>query len=354
MKQKILYAIISICVVLTTCSAVSVPRVSAQPPEPSQPVPSSGSSGVTVFINLQWVGGDVNLTYDIYLGTINPPPLVMANQSDPFFKPERLLLNTTYYWQIVTHNSAEETTIGPIWDFTTAMNQPPFRPKVLDGPPQAGKGIPLEFMTVAPDPEGDNVSYQWDWGDGNISEWFGPYTFGERTIASHQWDENGTYNIRVRARDDLGKTSGWSLSYNVSIAPQVQMTNCKAGYLYIVFLTYYKTYGYIYSLDLLGISLIIDAGGIGMRVDATGSDSVRTVIFEMQNKFFEDVRWNATSNNQTGNSFQGFFVLDDGLYDTTAYAYDAEGRLIDKATQSYVVYYQWKFFFLKQILGGGT
>lgn len=337
---------------LTTFSTIGLPYVSAEPPaEPSQPIPSLGSSGVTVFIDLQWTGGDVNLTYDVYFGTESPPPLVVANQSETIYEPDRLQLNTTYYWQIVAHNNQQESTSGPIWSFTTASNQPPFKPKVLDGPPKAGKGIPLEFMTVAPDPEGDRVYYQWDWGDGNVSEWFGPYEFGERTTATHQWAENGSYDITVHAKDEYGKQSTWSSAYQVTIASQVQLTNCKSGYLYFVFLTFDKTYGYIYSLDLLNVSLIISTGG--MTVDATGSDSVRTVIFEMKNKFLEDQQWNATSNNLTGSFFEGYFALNDGLYETTAYAYDANGRLIDKAIRQYVIYYEWKFILLKQLLGIG-
>jgi hypothetical protein len=353
MKKKILHYVICVSVVLTTFSAIGIPYVSADPPvEPSQPVPSSGSSSVTIFVDLQWTTGDVNLTYDVYFGTENPPPLLMVNQSGTIFEPDRLSLNTTYYWQIVAYNILQESTPGPIWSFTTAGNQPPFKPTVLDGPPKAGKGIPLEFLTVAPDPEGDNVSYQWDWGDGNVSEWYGPYAFGEQTNATHVWADNGSYEVKVRARDDLGKESGWSKAYDVTIAPQVQMSNCKPGYLYFVFLTFDKTYGYIYSLDLLGVSLIISTGG--MRVDASGSDSVRTVIFEMQNKFLEDQRWNATSNNLTGSAFEGYFYLNDGLYETTASAYDSAGRLIDRATRSYVIYYEWKFILMKQLLGLGT
>jgi hypothetical protein len=353
MKKKILHYMICVSVVLTTFSAIGIPYVSADPPvEPSQPVPSSGSSGVTVFVDLQWTTGDVNLTYDVYFGTENPPPLIVANQSETIYEPGRLSLNSMYYWQIVSHNNLQESTSGPIWNFITAGNSPPFKPTVLDGPPKAGKGIPLEFSTVAPDPEGDNVSYQWDWGDGNVSDWFGPYEFGERTSATHEWADNGSYDIKVRARDDSGKLSGWSKVYNVTIAPQVQLSNCKPGYLYFVFLTFDKTYGYIYSLDLLGVSLIISTGG--MRVDAAGSDSVRTVIFEMQNKFLEDQRWNATSNNQTGTAFEGYFYLNDGVYETTASAYDDAGRLIDRATRSYVIYYEWKFVLLKQLLGLGT
>ncbi|HWR63778.1 MAG TPA: PKD domain-containing protein [Candidatus Thermoplasmatota archaeon] len=350
MKKKLLHYMIGVSVLLTTFSAIGIPYVSADPPvEPYQPIPSAGSSSVTVFVDLQWTSGDVNTTYDVYFGIENPPPLVLVNQSVAVFEPDRLLLNTTYYWQIVAHNIFQESTSGPIWNFTTAGNQPPFKPKVLDGPPQAGKGIPLEFMTVAPDPEGDQVSYQWDWGDGNVSDWFGPFDFGQRTSAIHEWADNGTYEVKVRARDELGKQSSWSSAYNVTIAPQVELSNCKPGYLYFVFLTFDKTYGYIYSLDLLGVSLIISTGG--MRVFAGGSDSVNTVVFEMQNKFLDDQRWNATSINETGNAFEGYFYLNDGLYETTAYAYDSEGRLIDRATRNYVIYYEWKFIILKQLLG---
>ena len=344
---------ISISVLLTTLSAIGIPYVSADPPvEPSQPIPSPGSSSVTVFADLKWTTGDVTLTYDVYFGTENPPSLILVNQSETFYEPERLLLNTTYYWQIVAHNIFQETTAGPIWNFTTAENQPPFKPTVFDGPPKAGRNIPLEFSTVAPDPEGDKVSYQWDWGDGNVSDWYGPYEFGQRTTATHEWAENGSYEVKVRARDELMKQSGWSKVYNVSIAPQVELSNCKPGYLYFVFLTFDKTYGYIYSLDLLGVSLIISTGG--MRVNAAGSDSVHTVVFEMQNKFLEDQRWNATSTNETGSAFEGYFFLNDGLYETTAYAYDGAGRLIDRASRSYVIYYEWKFILIKQLLGLGT
>jgi hypothetical protein len=350
MKKKCMLYIVCIGMLLATFSTIGVPYASAAPPaEPSQPVPSQGSTGVTVFIDLQWTCGEENLTYDIYFGTENPPPLFVVNQSATIFEPDRLLLNTTYYWQIIAYNNQQESTQGPIWSFTTAGNQAPFKPTVLDGPPAAGPKIPLDFSTVAADPEGDQVYYQWDWGDGNVSEWFGPYDFGEHSSATYQWEQNGSYDIKVRAKDTSGKISSWSSAYYVTVAPQIQMANCKPGYLYLRFLTFDKTYGYIYSLDLLGMSLIISTGG--MVVDATASDSVHTVIFQMKNRFIEDQQWNATSNNLTGNSYEGYFILNDGLYETTASAYDGSGRLIDRATRQYVIYYEWKFILMKQLLG---
>jgi hypothetical protein len=352
MKKKFIQCIVCAVMLLATFSTIGISYVSAEPPiEPIQPVPSNGSSGVTVFVDMQWTCNEENLTYDIYFGTETPPPLVLVNQTVTIFEPDRLVLNTTYYWQIIAHNSQQESTSGPIWSFITAGNQPPFKPTILDGPTTAGPGISLEFSTVAPDPEGDQVFYQWDWGDGNLSDWFGPYEFGEQTETSYQWAQNGSYDIKVRARDILGKQSGWSSVYQISITPQIHLMNLKPGYLYLRFLTFDKTYGYIYSLDLLGMALVITTGG--MVVDATGSDSVNTVIFEMKNRFLEDQQWNATSNNLSGNSFQGFFILSDGLYETTASAYDAQGRLIDRATILYVIYYEWKFTLLKQLLGGG-
>jgi hypothetical protein len=351
MKKKFIQYIICVGMLLATFSTIGIPYASADAPsEPSQPVPSLGSSGVTVFVDMQWTCDEENLTYDIYFGTEIPPPLVLVNQTETIFEPDRLILNTTYYWQIVAHNSQQESTQGPIWSFTTAGNQPPFKPAVLDGPPTAGPGISLKFTTVAPDPEGDQVFYQWDWGDGNMSDWLGPYEFGQHTETTHQWAKNGSYDIKVKARDIYGKQSGWSSAYHISITPQIHIMNLKQGYVYFNFFDIFnKAYGYIYSLDLLGMALIISTGGF--TVNATGEDSVHTVIFEMANRFFEEQRWNTTYNNDTGHSFEGSFQLTNGLYEVFASAYDGDGRLIDRATRQYVVYYEWQFNLIKQLLG---
>lgn len=353
MKKKFMAHIVWIGMILTVFSTIGSHIATAAPAEPMLPIPAAGSSGVTIFINLRWTGGEPNLTFDVYFGTMNPPSLVATNLSQTVYEPPtRLLLNTTYYWQIVEFNSAQESTPGSIWSFTTAGDSPPFSPVVLDGPVVAGPGISLKFQTVAPDPEGDQIYYQWDWGDGNMSDWLGPYAFGEHTETSYQWAQNGSYNIRVRAMDTSGKISGWSTNYKLSIAPQIHLMNLKPGFLYLIFGIFDKTYGYIHSLDLLGMSLVISTGGL--TVNATGSDAVHTVIFEMANRILVNERSNVTINNETGHSFEGYFTLNNGLYETTASAYDAQGRLIDRATRPYVSFYVWQFFFLKQILGRNT
>jgi len=350
MKKKLVQYIICIGMLLTAFAPMGIPKVSAAPAEPIQPLPAVGSSGVTIFIDLRWVGEESNLTYDVYFGTVNPPPLVSSNQSQALYKPGRLLLNTTYYWQIVAINSLQESTPGPVWSFLTASDSPPFAPVVLNGPPEAGPGISLKFETVAPDPEGDQVYYQWDWGDGNISEWLGPYAFGEHTETTHSWAQNGSYQIKVRSMDASGEIGDWSDYYPISIAPQIRFLNLKPGFLYFNIFDHDKTYGYIHSLDLLGMSLYISTGDL--KVNATGANAVNTVIFQMANRFLTDEQWNVTYNNVTGHGFEGVFTLNSGLYQTTATAYDAQGRLIDIATRQYVSFYLWQFTLLKQILGG--
>ena len=58
-------------------------------------------------------------SYDIYLGT-DPYFLELVQSGSPHsqFKPESLLPQTTYYWQVVAKRSPEEIR-GAIWEFTT-------------------------------------------------------------------------------------------------------------------------------------------------------------------------------------------------------------------------------------------
>jgi hypothetical protein len=54
------------------------------------------------------------------------------------------------------------------------------------------------------------VYYQFDWGDGTMSDWIGRYDPGIWCNASHSWNESGVYPIRVRASDMAEWESNWS------------------------------------------------------------------------------------------------------------------------------------------------
>jgi hypothetical protein len=63
------------------------------------------------------------------------------------------------------------------------------------------------YTSSSTDPEGDQISYLFDWDDGSNSGWLGPYPSGTTATASHTWTELGTYSVTVKARDVWGATS---------------------------------------------------------------------------------------------------------------------------------------------------
>ena len=102
-------------------------------------------------------------------------------------------------------------------------NQPPDKPATPDGPTggiffhRVLVGSEYVYSTTTSDPDGDQVYYQWDWGD-EISEWDGPYDSGEGITGKHTWTESGTYDVRVKAKDVNGAESDWSDPLTVTVS----------------------------------------------------------------------------------------------------------------------------------------
>jgi len=66
------------------------------------------------------------------------------------------------------------------------------------------------YTTNTTDPDGNQVYYQWDWGDGTQSGWLGPFTSGAQVSAQKSWSAKGSYSIKVKAKDIGGAESAWS------------------------------------------------------------------------------------------------------------------------------------------------
>jgi len=65
------------------------------------------------------------------------------------------------------------------------------------------------------DPDDDDVQYGWNWTGGDVEEltvdnWTGFSPSGQGILTSHIWDEEGNYEIRVKARDIHGAEGDWS------------------------------------------------------------------------------------------------------------------------------------------------
>jgi hypothetical protein len=81
---------------------------------------------------------------------------------------------------------------------------------VISGPSNGQKGEEYEYIVSTTDPEGEDVYYKIDWGDGTCSDWLGPNASGEEVIAKHTWYKDATFNIRVKAKDINGYQTVWS------------------------------------------------------------------------------------------------------------------------------------------------
>jgi uncharacterized protein (TIGR02145 family) len=92
------------------------------PATPSNPNPANGESLVPIQKTLSWTCTDPDgdpLTYDVYFGTNENPPLAAEDISTNSYSPGTLDYKTTYYWKIVAHDDQGNTTEGPVWNFMT-------------------------------------------------------------------------------------------------------------------------------------------------------------------------------------------------------------------------------------------
>ncbi|MCK4332957.1 MAG: PKD domain-containing protein [Thermoplasmatales archaeon] len=112
--------------------------------------------------------------------------------------------------------------------YETGVNDPPETPRK----PSEKPGEQYTYTTDTTDPDGDQVSYMWDWGDGTNSGWIGPYDSGATCEVSHSWTEPGDYEILAKARDIYGGTSDWSEPLIVHIKlPIIEIGGITSGLL---------------------------------------------------------------------------------------------------------------------------
>jgi hypothetical protein len=83
---------------------------------------------------------------------------------------------------------------------TGGENLPPNKP-TIDGSSSGKAGTVLNYTAVTTDPDGNNIQYFFDWGDGTNTGWTPSVPSGTISHQSHTWSTKGTYTISVKARD---------------------------------------------------------------------------------------------------------------------------------------------------------
>ncbi|OYT28211.1 hypothetical protein B6U98_05350, partial [Thermoplasmatales archaeon ex4572_165] len=207
----------------TTGDTWTFTTVDNSPPNiPSNPQPENSSTNIYIDSILCWDGGDPdgdNVSYDVYFGLDNDPPLVSHNQIATSYQPDMMNITTEYYWRVIAYDDQGHNSSGPLWGFKTSIytNNPPEKPEKPSGPTSGRTGVSYSFSSSTIDSNGEPVFYMFDWDDGSTNEWVGPYDSGQTITLSHVWDEKGSYAIKVKAKDIYGGESFWSDPLQISL-----------------------------------------------------------------------------------------------------------------------------------------
>jgi hypothetical protein len=140
-------------------------RGNSPPNTPTPVFPTGGAENISIcFSTLEWNCSDPdgdNLTYDIYFGESNNPPLVENNWSGNSYDltphGQNFEFNKTYYWKIVAWDPYGESATGGIWEFRTEKNLPP-NPAYNPRPPNGANRVPV------------NVVLYWNGSDPNLCD----------------------------------------------------------------------------------------------------------------------------------------------------------------------------------------
>jgi hypothetical protein len=98
-------------------------------------------------------------------------------------------------------------------------DDPPLTPDAPLGPDSGMVNASYTFRTSTTDVDSDSLTFQFDWGAGDSSDWLGPVLSGETLSVSHSWSATGSYEVHVQAKDieGFGVTSGWSQPHTTVI-----------------------------------------------------------------------------------------------------------------------------------------
>jgi len=136
-----------------------------------------------------------------------------------------LTAGETYYFAAKAYDTAnnESTYSQELVHTIPVPNSAPNTPAQPSGQSDGYVQSTYSYDTSATDPDGDLLSYRFDWGDASISAWGGAY------FRTHAYTAVGTYCLKAQAQDTHAATSAWSACLNVAIDIQKHTITASAG-----------------------------------------------------------------------------------------------------------------------------
>ena len=152
---------------------------------------------------------------DTWIGHPNNPIIAPGQfpegvPSEGFQRTPTLLIDEEYERYILAYNTGHDT--NEPWKRRTYLatasrpvNNPPELP-IITGQTNGNPGIIYDYdFTNCVDPDGDDMTYHVEWGDGGIDEGF--VESGGAFTLSHNWSEKGDYTIKAKLIDIYGAES---------------------------------------------------------------------------------------------------------------------------------------------------
>lgn len=125
-------------------------------------------------------------------------------------------------------------TVSKTLNINVKNNRPPSIPEIT-GIKNGFTNTIYTFSSKSIDPEGDDIKYKFDWGDGTASNW------GSDTM-SHSWKNPGNYCIKSQSKDNFENLSGWSDCFYIKISnppinnpPEIESFNADPAEGYVPF-----------------------------------------------------------------------------------------------------------------------
>lgn len=83
-------------------------------------------------------------------------------------------------------------------------------PPTISGPSSGKPNKKYSYTLTTTDPEGEQIWYWIDWGDGTNTSWIGPFDSGVAITESHTWKSKENFTIKAKAKDSLNAESNWA------------------------------------------------------------------------------------------------------------------------------------------------
>ena len=105
------------------------------------------------------------------------------------------------------------------YGYNSGENRAPNKPTTPDGFERGIINEKYEFSTKSIDPDGDNISYGWDWNSDDIVDtWSYYHGSNVKTTMNYSWTKSGYHYVQVKAKDEEGLESSFSSKHMIYIS----------------------------------------------------------------------------------------------------------------------------------------